>query len=144
MYFPGRYSGLTLGAGNHYFPSGVYYFDDTLRLDPGARVVAGEGRWGGCAVDAEAAFAPTAPRNHEITGRGATFLLGDAASISADNASFRINRRVSTPNSRGTETIAIRSVNFGPRPAASTVEMPDDVVFVADVYDSANSAVTPH
>lgn len=141
VYYPGRYDALTLPAGDHYFASGVYYFEDTLTLEPGARVVAGEGRWGGCTVDAEAVFAPGAPRDHEITGKGSTFLLGATARIVGTDASFRINRRVSTPQTRGTETVAIRSVNFGSAPTGpQAVEIPNDVVYVADEYDAANPA----
>ena len=143
VYFPGRYpAALTLGAGDHFFPSGVYYFEDALTLAPGARVVAGEGRWSGCTFDAEAAFAPTAPSFHAITGKGATFVLGGNGRIVSDDASLRINRRVSDSTSRGTETVAIRSVNFSSAAptAAQPVEVPDDVVYLADVYDAANSA----
>ena len=143
VYFPGRYpAALTLGAGDHFFPSGVYYFEDALTLAPGARVVAGEGRWSGCTFDAEAAFAPTAPSFHAITGKGATFVLGGNGRIVSNDASLRINRRVSDSTSRGTETVAIRSVNFSAAaPAApAAVEIPDDVVYLADVYDAANSA----
>jgi len=143
VYFPGRYTTpLTLGAGQHFFPSGVYYFEDVVTLSPGAEVVAGEGRWAGCTFDAEAAFAPTAPNFHAITGKGATFVLGGDGQIVANDASFRINRRVSDSTSRGTETVAIRSVNFLPAAptAAAPVEIPDDIVYVGDVYDAANSA----
>ncbi len=142
VYFPGRYpDALTLGAGEHFFPSGVYYFENPVTLAPGARVVAGEGRWSGCTFDAEAAFAPTAPSFHAITGKGATFVLGGNASIDSNNASLRINRRVSDSTSRGTETVAIRSVNFGAAPTApAPVEIPDDIVYLADAYDPANSA----
>ncbi len=143
VYYPGRYTApLTLGAGRHYFPSGVYYFEGVLTLSPGAEVVAGQGRWDGCTFDAEAAFAPTAPNSHAITGRGATFLLGNAGRIVANNASFRINRRVSDSTSRGSETIAIRSVNFRttPHAAPAPVEVPDDVVYLGEVYSSTNTA----
>jgi hypothetical protein len=143
VYFPGRYeSPLTLGAGRHYFPSGVYYFENLLTLSPGAELVAGQGRWDGCTFDAEAAFAPTAPNFHAITGRGATLLFGGSGRLVADNASLQINRRVSDSTSRGSETVAIRSVNFRttPHAAPAAVEVPDDVVFLADVFDAANPA----
>jgi hypothetical protein len=146
VYYPGRYEDpLTLSAGDHFFPSGVYYFQEQLTLEPGARVVAGEGRWAGCTFDAEAAFAPTAPKFHAITGKGATFLLGGQGRIVADDASFRINRRVSDSTSRGSETVAIRSVNYttaAPTPPLP-VEIPDDVVQVADEYDAANPSCNP-
>ncbi len=143
VYFPGRYTtALTLGAGRHYFPSGVYYFENVLTLSPGAELVAGEGRWDGCTFDAEAAFAPTAPNFHAITGKGATILLGSAGRIVANNAELIINRRVSDSTSRGTETVAIRSVNFRttPHAAPAAVEVPDDVVYIGDVYEPTNTA----
>ncbi len=141
VYYPGRYeTPLTLGAGRHFFPSGVYYFEDVVTLSPGAELVAGEGRWGGCTFDAEAAFAPTAPNFHAITGKGATLVFGDAGRLIADNASLRINRRVSDSTSRGTETIAIRSVNFRTATHTPPAGVPDDVVYIGDVYDAANPA----
>jgi hypothetical protein len=133
LYYPGRYYGstpLVLDGGQHYFASGVYYFERPVIIKNGAQVVAGEGRYAGCAYDADAAFAPTAPRSHEITGKGATFLLGSSATISVENASLRMNRRVSTATTRGSEGVSIRSVSFGV--ATTDVEVPADVVQLAD------------
>jgi len=141
VYFPGQYdAALTLAPGKHYFASGVYYFTNTVTLQAGAVVVAGEGRYAGCAVDAEAAFAPSAPKAHSITGKGATFLFGGAGRLISTNASLQINRRVSDASTRGSESVAIRSVNFGPAPPASPqpVQIPNDAVVIADVYDAAN------
>jgi len=133
VYFPGRYLGtaaLTLNGGDHYFASGVYYFERPLVITGGARVVFGEGRFGGCSVDAQAAYASTAPRSHEITGKGATILLGSGAAVTVQESSVRINRRVSTTATRGSEGVAIRTVNFGRSDTGVTV--PSDVVMLAD------------
>jgi len=133
VYFPGRYLGttpLTLSGGDHYFASGVYYFERPIVIGAGARVVFGEGRFAGCAVDAQAAYASTAPRSHEITGKGATLLLGSSATLTVQESSVRFNRRASTSTTRGSEGVAIRSVNFGRSDSAVTV--PSDIVLLAD------------
>lgn len=133
VYFPGRYTGttaLTLSGGSHYFASGVYYFERPIVVTNGAQVVFGEGRHPGCVVDAQAAYAATAPKGHEITGKGATILLGDVATITVQESSVRINRRVSTASTRGSEGVSVRTVNFGQSNASVTV--PADTVLLAD------------
>jgi hypothetical protein len=133
VYYPGRYYGATrliLDGGRHYFASGVYYFERDIEIRNGARVVMGEGRLPGCSYDAEAAVLPTAPRAHEITGRGATILLGNNADIVVTDASLEINRRVSTSGTRGSEGVAIRTVNG--LTATNAVEIPEDRVRLSD------------
>jgi len=146
VYFPGRYLGttaLTLNGGDHYFASGVYYFERPLVITGGARVVFGEGRFGGCSVDAQAAYASTAPRSHEITGKGATLLLGAGATLTVQESSVRINRRVSTAATRGSEGVALRTVNFGRSDTGVTV--PADMVLLSDgtSVPVASHSVTP-
>ena len=142
VYFPGRYLGttpLTLSGGNHYFASGVYYFERPLVVTGGAQVVFGEGLYAGCVVDAQAAYASTAPRSHEITGKGATLLLGEAATITVQESSVRFNRRVSTASTRGSDGVSIRTVNFGQSNASVTV--PTDSVLLAN---GSTTSVTNH
>ncbi len=133
VWYPGRYVGsgtLTL-TGVNYFASGLYYFEQPLSIAAGATVVMGEGKYRGCVFDTDAAFAPTAPRSHEITGKGAMLMLGDDATISvAGGAKLTINRRVSSASSRGSEGQAIRTVSFGVNTPA--VEIPADQVRLAD------------
>ena len=142
VYFPGRYLGttpLTLTGGTHYFASGVYYFERPLVITGGAQGVFGEGLYSGCAVDAQAAYASTAPKSHEITGKGATLLLGDIATLTVQESSVRFNRRVSTATNRGSEGVSIRTVNFGQSNASVTV--PADLVLLAD---GSTTPVTSH
>lgn len=142
LYYPGRYLGttpLTLNGGTHYFASGVYYFERPLVITGGAQVVFGEGLYSGCAVDAQAAYASTAPKSHEITGKGATLLLGDVATLTVQESSVRINRRVSTTSTRGSEGVAIRTINFGQ--SNSSVTVPADIVLLAD---GSTTAVASH
>ncbi|MFM8562513.1 MAG: hypothetical protein ACKOCE_01305 [Acidimicrobiia bacterium] len=146
LYFPGRYLGatpLTLNGGTHYFASGVYYFERPIVVTGGAQVVFGEGVNAGCAVDAQAAYAPTAPKSHEITGKGATILLGDIATLTVQESSVRINRRVSTASTRGSEGVAVRTVNFGQ--SNTTVTIPADTVLLADgtTVPVANHSIIP-
>ena len=132
------------GAGTHYFASGVYYFTNTVTLQPGAVVVAGEGRYQGCAVDAEAVFANNGPQGAQRE------VAREPRSSSVEPASSRptthrcgINRRVSDTTTRGTETVAIRSVHFcchAGRSSRSRRSCPDDVMVIADVYNAANTA----
>ena len=133
LYFPGRYLGttaLTLSGGTHYFASGIYYFERPLIITNGAQVVFGEGSYAGCAVDAQAAYATTAPKSHEITGKGATLLLGGGASLTVQESSVRFNRRVSTSTTRGSEGVSIRTVNFGQ--SNTSVVIPADTVLLPD------------
>ena len=146
IYFPGRYLGttpLTLSGGVHYFASGVYYFERPLVVTGGAQVVFGEGVYAGCAVDAQAAYASTAPKNHEITGKGVTLLLGDVATLTVQESSVRFNRRVSTASTRGSEGVSIRTVNFGQSNASVTI--PADSVLLADGSTTpvANHSIVP-
>jgi len=142
LYFPGRYLGttpLTLTGGTHYFASGIYYFERPLIITGGAQVVFGEGSYSGCAVDAQAAYASTAPKSHEITGKGATLLLGSAATLTIQESSVRFNRRVSTSTTRGSEGVSIRTVNFGQ--SNSSVVIPADTVLLPD---GTTTAVASH
>jgi hypothetical protein len=130
MLYPGRYDdALTLtGAGNmqYYFASGIYQFMNTVTISAGAKVVFGEGRVGGCAVDSDLALDPTALTNHAITGKGATILLDGAGRLVVQNSSLTINRRISTPATRGSEGIAIRTVNTGT--STADIQVPRDTV----------------
>jgi hypothetical protein len=152
LYFPGRYlDPLVLDGGNHYFASGVYYFEAVVSITGGARVVAGQGPVGGCAGgDAPAALAPGAPNVTAITGRGATFLFGGAGRLDVDGSRLEMNRRVSDATTRGSDGVSIRTINFGvaapapvdPAAPAPTV-IPADTVFIGATFDAANSACDP-
>lgn len=159
MYYPGRYdNSLTLdatGGRRHYFASGIYQFKSTVTIASGAKVVFGAGKFPGCAVDSDLALNPSALANHGITGRGATLVLDGAGKLAITNASVQINRRVSTAATRGSEGVAIRTVNLGK--ATATLQVPIDMVqeseyacsrdefgacktpFVPDVADPAGS-----
>ncbi|CAB4592541.1 unannotated protein [freshwater metagenome] len=130
---------MTLTGGTHYFASGVYYFERPIVVSGGAQVVFGEGLHSGCAVDAQAAYASTAPKSHEITGKGATILLGDVATLTVQDSSVRVNRRVSTASTRGSEGVSIRTVNFGQSNVSVTI--PADTVLLAD---GSTSPVATH
>ena len=143
VFYPGRYSGdlnLTAGSGTvknqYYFASGIYLFEGAVKIQPGVRVVGGQGKWQGCTFDAEASFLPGSPKNHDITGYGVTFLLGGNGNTGApssgrldiDDASVRLNERVATNSTRASAGISVMSVNLAtPAPAPGTaldVEIP--------------------
>ena len=130
VFYPGRYeSDVVLngvaadGSTNQfYFASGVYLFNKPLMITDGASVVIGEGSYKGCAFDADAAFLAGSPRNHEITGKGATLLLGSDGSGSASlsnngsidvvDSSLRVNSRVATNSTRASAGISVMSINL--------------------------------
>ena len=130
MYYPGRYEDpLTLsGAGGrqHFFASGVYHFANVVTITAGAKVVFGEGRVAGCAVDSDLALSASALTNHSITGKGATLVLDGPARLVIQSSSVMINRRVSTPATRGSEGTSIRTVNLGS--ATANLQIPRDIV----------------
>ncbi len=130
MYYPGRYENplVVSGAGGrqHFFASGIYHFLNTLTITDGARVVFGEGRVAGCAVDSDLALSANALTNHSITGKGATILLDGPARLVVQRSSVMINRRVSTPATRGSEGVSIRTVNLGV--ARADLQVPSDIV----------------
>jgi hypothetical protein len=92
--------------------------------------VFGEGSYAGCAVDAQAAYASAAPKSHEITGKGATLLIGNGSTVTVQESSVRFNRRVSTSTTRGSEGVSIRTINFGQ--SNTSVVIPADTVLLPD------------
>jgi hypothetical protein len=135
--YPGRYTDPVVldgnsGSGKFFLASGVYYFENDVRIINDASVVGGEGNYSEGCLDADAAFdrfGVWSPKNHEITGRGVTLLLGESADIEVVDSSLRLNRRISNPATRGSEAISIRSVNFGPK---GNVDIPADQVQVGE------------
>lgn len=127
IYFPGRYLGtssLIISSGLHYFTSGNYYFERSLVVSNGARVVMGEGSHTGCSRDSEAISTSRSPRRHEISGSGATVLFGGPARLTVQDSSLIINSR-----NGGTEP-SIRTVAFGT--STSAVVIPPDSVRLDD------------
>ena len=97
VYFPGTYPDpITIdGATPVYFTSGIYYFQSTVRFSGDANVVIGAGSAEGCTTDQEAAFyATNAPTLHNISGLGATFVLGAAGRVVVDDATAGAGAKV--------------------------------------------------
>jgi hypothetical protein len=89
VYFPGTYdTPVTInGSTPVFFTSGIYYFESTLTISGSANVVIGDGAAEGCTTDQSAAFqAVNAPRNHNITGFGATLIFGAAGRLIINDA----------------------------------------------------------
>lgn len=136
VYYPGTYpNGLDLSSGEYYFASGIYYFEGPVTVRNGATAIGGEGLYQGCVLDSEAALyqgpSARAPKVHNITGNGVTFLLGDEATIDVTGGSLIMNRRLSTPTTRATEGISIRSVNTVTTDTAE-VFVPEDQIFTEE------------
>lgn len=90
VYFPGKYVDDVVLTGKTFFTSGVYYFEGDVRVESGADVVVGDGRYEGCATSQEAVFfsSPTlgSTEPHGITGFGATWLFGGEGRLVVSDA----------------------------------------------------------
>ncbi len=87
VYFPGTYvDPITIESSTPvFFTSGIYYFEQPIRVSADANVVIGGGAEEGCTNDQEAAFyAVGAPAVHSISGLGATFILGRQGRLVVD------------------------------------------------------------
>jgi hypothetical protein len=127
VYFPGKYTDpLTLTANsNYYFVSGVYYFENTVRVSGDAKVVVGLGPVEGCTDDLDSvSYADySAPFNHNQSGAGATFIFGGAGRLVVDDVtpsttgtgpSLTFNKRLVSQTETGvasSEGVSIMSVN---------------------------------
>ena len=120
VFFPGTYIDPVLLDGPTYFTSGVYYFENEVRVVGGADVVVGMGATPGCTDDQEAIFyAENAPGTHNMSGLGATWIFGDQARlvVTNENASsleFRFNTRYVPPDDPGvapSADVSIMTVN---------------------------------
>ncbi len=124
VFFPGTYSSPVAVTDSvpTYFASGVYYFESTVTFSGAANVVIGEGAAEGCTEDQEAAYnAINAPNNHNISGLGATFILGAAgrlvisdAGTGATGPKVQFNTRLVDPTDVGSlpsKNVSIMTVN---------------------------------
>lgn len=124
VFFPGTYSSPVSVTDSvpTYFTSGVYYFESSVTFGGAANVVIGEGAAEGCTDDQEAAYnAINAPTNHNISGLGATFVLGSAGRlVITDSGSgtsgprVQFNTRLVDPTDVGSlpsKNISIMTVN---------------------------------
>jgi hypothetical protein len=132
IYFPGRYLGSTtllLSGGTHYFVSGVYYFERSLAITNGARVVMGEGRHQGCSTDDDAARAGRSPREHEISGQGVSLLFGATSRLIVQESAVIINAPADPT------ATSVRTVSFGSSTPA--------IVVPADLVRTENGSLEP-
>lgn len=123
VYFPGTYiDPITITSSvPTYFTSGVYYFTRPVRISGAANVVFGAGSNEGCTSDQEAAFYATdAPKVHNITGMGATLVLGETGRLTIDTATAGasinvvVNKRYVAPQEAGvlaSAGISVMTVN---------------------------------
>lgn len=87
VFFPGTYDTPIVLNGPTYFASGDYTFLDDVVVVGGADVVAGYGLTAGCADDIQAVLDLEAepPAQYNISGGGATWILGGDARLVVDN-----------------------------------------------------------
>ena len=87
VYFPGTYPDPVVLDGPTYFASGIYYFENEVRIVGGADVVVGLGAAQGCTSDQEAIFyAQNPPSTHNMNGLGATWVFGGRGRMVVSNA----------------------------------------------------------
>ena len=125
VFFPGTYSDpvAITGSTPTFFASGIYYFESTITFSGSANVVIGGGAAEGCTNDQEAAFnAINAPKNHNITGFGSTFVFGgpgqliinDATAGSGVNVQFNTrlvdSSDIATAASKGVSILSVNGV----------------------------------
>jgi type II secretory pathway pseudopilin PulG len=158
VFFPGTYTDpITItGTTPVYFASGVYYFENTVRISGDAKVVVGGGAEPGCVrSDQEAAFyATNAPASHGISGLGGTFILGRGARFVVDQAtagssmSVVFNRRYAAASdtaSAASVGVSIETVN-GVESGATNVDYSTPFVMVpaSTVAGGASSVAADH
>lgn len=128
VFFPGTYSDPVVlsSATPTYFASGIYYFENLVHVTGSAQVVVGGGAIEGCSTDQDAAYnAVNAPKNHNITGYGATFVFGGAGRLLVDSStagsgpSLQFNARLVADTdigglpSKGVSIISVNGVTSG-------------------------------
>lgn len=123
VYFPGTYQDTIVidGATPVFFTSGIYYFENQVRISGSANVVVGGGANEGCTNDQNAAFyAVNAPAVHNISGLGTTFVFGLQGRLVVDTVtagsgpSLVFNKRYVGPADVSSTTsagVSIMSVN---------------------------------
>ncbi|MEO5724853.1 MAG: hypothetical protein ABIQ39_14305 [Ilumatobacteraceae bacterium] len=140
VYFPGTYTDPLVISGSTpvFFTSGIYYFENTVKITGDANVVVGGGAVSGCASDQEAVFYATgAPALHNISGLGATFVFGAGGRLVVDTSvagnaakatSIAFNQRYVATNDVSTATsagVSIMSVNGRGTDTGSTPNFTD-------------------
>ncbi len=151
-YFPGTYTDpITISSSTPvYFTSGIYYFENTVTFTGSANVVIGGGSVDGCTSDQDAAYnAINAPINHNITGYGATFVLGAAGrlvvndSIAGTGPVVNFNNRlvadtdISNQPSKGVNIESVNGVSSG----GSSVDLNQSYLFVPHSMSTGSPAV---
>lgn len=153
VYFPGTYPDPLTLTGPTFFTSGIYYFEDEVRVEGGASVVVGDGRIPGCTTNQEAIFyAENVPGTHNMSGLGGTWVLGKRGRIVVSDAngsspSLQFNTRYVSPDDVGdapSADVSIITVN-GELAADGTTGVGLDVPGVIEVPASlvGNDAPVP-
>lgn len=134
VYFPGRYTDALDLAGEIYFASGVYYFEQPITIADGADVVVGYGldelSNPDCSDDIQvAANVVGDPGTFDINGGGATWVFGADARLIIDdtaatsNIRLRFNQRYADADRGG--RISLMTVNGDDDAAADDHEVTD-------------------
>ncbi len=147
VYFPGTYPDPVVLNGPTFFTSGIYYFENDVRVQGGASVVVGGGATPGCTTDQEAIFyAENVPGTHNMTGLGATWVLGAQGRVTVANdatLSLQFNKRYVEDTDLGglpSADVSIMTVNGAPGGvpfSTSDLEVPLSLVGSDDVPATA-------
>jgi hypothetical protein len=163
VYFPGTYvDPITISDSQPtFFTSGIYYFENSITFTGSANVVVGGGSQDGCTNDQDAAYnAVNAPLNHNITGYGATFILGAAGrilvndSVAGTGPVVYFNNRlvndtdISNLPSRGVSIISVNGVLNGagksdPLNLSNQLYVPNSMATATPPVDAASTGYNP-
>lgn len=98
VYFPGRYTDPIVLDGPTYFVDGIYYFTQSVTVLGGADVVVGSSDEACTQADWALFYSTPEPSGtHNITGTGATWVLGNAGRVVFDNNVTRTGAANSKP-----------------------------------------------
>ncbi len=133
VYLPGTYPDTVVLDGPTFFTSGIYYFENEVHVQGGASVVVGGGATPGCTTDQEAIFyAENVPGTHNMTGLGATWVLGGGGRVVVTNdsdVSLQFNKRY------------VEDTDLGGLPAADVSIMTVNGLAGGIAYDTADLQV---
>lgn len=156
VYFPGTYRNAVVLDGPTFFTSGIYYFEEEVRVASGADVVVGGGAVEGCTTDLDAIFYSVSPPSAiSMSGLGATWIFGDDGRLVVDNSdgsdvSLTFNRRYAPDDDdliSPSQDVSIMSVNGLADGATNTIDLavpgelqvPASTVGAGDTPDTASS-----
>ncbi len=153
VFFPGTYANEVVLDGPTFFTSGVYYFQNEVRVESGADVVVGGGVIPGCTTDLDAIFySENPPSAISMSGLGATWVFGESGRLVVDNSggsdlSLQFNRRYAPEDDDAispSQDVSIISVNGAADGPDNTIDLdvPGDIFVPASTVGAGETPDT--